>query len=205
MAKVGRASFSEVIAISTFELYDLKELEKPIIESSSDDQIQKLIDQRMELHSLVNKVVEDKISQREALHKLMMSKLNEVLVEHKNTSQHIVPVTTEIKNPIDLQEKDIVKKEKIKKGSPLKDFLERKKKPKEYHVEISKSETVNCPDCFHTIYGEGVFSGCICLGEDQNKKLWIKKNYNGIQVKFSKSWDPENIEMLLETLRKARK
>lgn len=189
-----------IIVLSTFELYDMEELAKPV-KNDVDSKIQKLIDDRMELHSLVNKVVEEKISQREALHKLMMSKLNEVL----NSPPQVLPAPV-ITAPIELKPEDIVKKEATpKKGSPLKNFLERKKKSKEYHVEISKSEAISCPDCSQVIYGKGIFSGCLCLGQDQNKKLWIKKNNDGIQIKFSKSWDPENIEMLLETLRKARK
>lgn len=193
-----------IIILSTFELYDVENLSKPETHSEAAAGIQKLIDERMELHSLVSRVVEDKISQREAVHKLMMSKLNEVL----NPPIVAVPEVRrpiDVKNPIEVKAEDIVKKELSKKGSPLKDFLDRKKKPKEYHVEISKSEAVSCPDCNQTIYGKGIFSGCLCFGQDQNKKLWIKKNADGIQIKFSKSWDPENIEMLLETLRKANR
>jgi hypothetical protein len=39
------------------------------------------------------------------------------------------------------------------------------------------------------------------MGQDQNRKIWIKKSEDGIQIKFSRGWDPENAEMLLETLR----
>ena len=104
------------------------------------------------------------------------------------------------KKPIDVGISDIVKKEKSK-GSPLKGFLDRKK-PKEYSVKIEKSETVNCPDCGQAIFGgSSGFSGCICFGEDQHRKIWMKKSDDGLKIKFSRGWDPENIELLLETLR----
>jgi hypothetical protein len=91
-----------------------------------------------------------------------------------------------------------------KKGSPLKDFVERKKKPKEYHVELTKSEKVDCDSCGQMIFGNGMFSCCLCFGQDQHKKIWLKKTEDGIEIKFSRSWDSENIEMLLETLRSNR-
>jgi hypothetical protein len=90
-----------------------------------------------------------------------------------------------------------------KKGSPLKDFIARKKKPKEYRVEMTKSETINCPDCGQAIFGEvSGYSGCICFGQDQHRKIWLKKTENGVQLRFSRGWDEDNIEQLLETLRK---
>jgi hypothetical protein len=90
-----------------------------------------------------------------------------------------------------------------KKELPLKKFLDRKKKPKEYHVEMTKSETVDCQDCGQTIFGSGGFSGCICYGQDQHRKIWIKKSDDVIQLRFSRGWDEDNIEQLLETLRKS--
>jgi len=89
-----------------------------------------------------------------------------------------------------------------KKGSPLKEFIERKKKPKQYHVEMMKSEAVDCDSCGQTIFGNLTYSGCLCMGQDQNRKLWIKKAEDGIQIRFSRGWSIENIEMLIETLRR---
>jgi hypothetical protein len=88
-----------------------------------------------------------------------------------------------------------------KKGSPLKDFVERRKKPKEYHVELTKSEKVDCDSCGQMIFGASGYSGCLCFGQDQHKKIWLKKTEDGIQIRFSRGWDEQNIEMLLETLR----
>jgi hypothetical protein len=184
-----------IILLSTFELYDVEkinELQNPIGNEDIDRKVQKLIDERMELHSLVGRVVEDKLSQREAIHKLMMTKLSEAL----KTPPPPIP-----EKAIEVKLEDIAKKENDKKGSPLKAFLSRKNKPKEYHVEMTKSEKVDCDSCGQTIFGNGMFSGCICFGQDQHKKIWIKKSEDGIQLKFSRSWDEQNIEMLLETLR----
>jgi len=89
-----------------------------------------------------------------------------------------------------------------KKGSPLKDFLSRRKnKLKEYHVQITKSEVVDCDSCGQRIFGEGGYSGCLCMGADKDRKIWIKKSDDGVQLRFSKEWDAENIDMLLQALR----
>ena len=200
-----------IIILSTFELYDVEELAVP---PKHDDlvaqKVQKLIDERMELHSLVSKVVEDKMSQREAMHKLVMDKLGESLKAEE--SQHLapssphLPVSSQQVTPIDLKPKDIVKKEEsAKKGSPLKDFMARKKnKPKKYFVEMAKSETVECDSCGQKIFGEGSFSGCICFGENMGSKIWIKKSEEGFEFKFSRNWTADNVELLLETLRKGK-
>ena len=229
-----------LILLSTFELYDLEELSAPRKESDDiDKKVQRLIDERMELHSLVSKVVEDRMSQRDALHKLMMVKLNEALQkEHKKNADiaevrkiqeqstpqsdpyfrgmtNGIEVANSIANekepkfveqpkPIEVKPSDMAKKEAAKKGSPLKGFLDRKKsKAKVYNLEMSKSETVNCPDCNQVIFGSSGYSGCICYGQDQHRKIWIKKSEDGVQLRFSRGWDEDNISQLLETLRKS--
>ena len=194
-----------IILLSTFELYDLEELSKPYNSpyghtgdnENIDRKVQKLIDERMELHSLVSKVVEDKLAQREAIHKMMMAKLNEAMKPIEP------PAPTPV--PLEIKPEDIAKKEAApKKGSPLKEFIARKKKPKEHHIEMTKSETVDCDSCGNKIFGGETFSGCICYGENQNSKVFIKKNDNGdISLKFSRNWSIDNIEMLLETLRRS--
>jgi len=192
-----------VILLSTFELYDLEELNKPHEEIRSNDDIdkrvQKLIDERMELHSLVSKVVEEKMAQREAIHKLMMGKLNEVL---SAPTPPVPPMP--ISKPLEIKPADVIKKESVKKELPLKKFLDRKKKATEYSVKMEKSDTVDCDSCGQVIFGNSAFSSCLCFGENMGSKIWIKKTEDGIQLKFSRSWTPDNIEMLLETLR-ARK
>ena len=49
-----------------------------------------------------------------------------------------------------------------------------------------------------------VFAGCICYGDDMDKKIYMSKSEKGVKVRFGKGWDPENIEMLLEVLRSKR-
>jgi hypothetical protein len=196
-----------IILLSTFELYDMEELATP---QKDDDivarKVQKLIDERMELHSLVSRVVEDKMAQREAIHKIMMAKLNDAIATKSASIPSIATQSPNIvtipQKPLDLKNEDIVKKEAaLKKGSPLKDFLDRKKKPKEHHVEMTKSEVVDCDSCGQTIFGDGGFSGCLCFGQDMGRKIWIKKSDNDVQLRFSRGWSEDNIEMLLETLR----
>jgi hypothetical protein len=89
-----------------------------------------------------------------------------------------------------------------KKKRPLTEFLEKAKKKHEYSVVMTKGEQVHCPDCGKNIFDGKAFSGCVCLGDDMERKVFIKKNEDGINVRFSKGWDEENIEMLLEVLRK---
>jgi hypothetical protein len=196
-----------IIILSTFELYDLDELSKPTEQSEdTESKVQKLIDERMEFHSLINRVVEDKMAQREAIHKIVMNKLSEAILPKPAEVAPPSPIMSPpspVISPIEVKPEHMIKKEPpARKGSPLKEFLERKKKPKEYRVEIAKSETVNCPDCGQTIYGAvSGFSACICYGDDQHRKIWLKKTDDGVSLRFSKKWSAENIEMLLQTLR----
>lgn len=190
-----------IILLSTFELYDMEALSKPHKhEDDLDRKVQKLIDERMELHSLVTRVVEDKMAQREAIHKLMMAKLSAALNQPPSPPPAHMPGEMP---PLNIKPEDISKKEASpRKGSPLKEFIANsKKKPKEYHVEMTKSEVVDCQDCHQTIFGESGYSGCLCMGQDQYRKIWLKKTEDGVTIRFSRGWDEQNIEMLLETLR----
>jgi hypothetical protein len=209
-----------IILLSTFELYDMEELSGqesgqsvpinvPI--DDTDSKVQKLIDERMELHSLVGRVVENKLAEREAIHKLMMDKLSEAFKKHafpvapqanRSETPNSMPLPV---GPIEVKAADITKKEdapeEAKKGSPLKGFLERKNKPKEYFVQ--KCESRDCPDCGKNIFNSLGYSGCLCFAENQNSKIFIRKNEKDeLSISFSKHWSPENIEMLLETLRR---
>src|ERR1041385_4842223 len=47
----------------------------------------------MELHSLVQRVVENKMSEREAIHKMMMDRLTEALQKEKKKAEQISDVT----------------------------------------------------------------------------------------------------------------
>lgn len=93
----------------------------------------------------------------------------------------------------------------VKKESPLKSFLAKKesKKPKnEFEFKLVKGETIECPDCKKNIFDGKLYSGCICLGDDSERKVFIKKSDDKYSIRFSKGWDAENIEMLLDVLRK---
>jgi hypothetical protein len=87
----------------------------------------------------------------------------------------------------------------------LKSFVNRRKP--EFKVEIAKNESVQCPDCGMCVFAQSGFSGCVCLGDDRNAKIYIRKTETGVAFSFPKSWDQENIELLLATLRdkKARR
>jgi DUF4097 and DUF4098 domain-containing protein YvlB len=88
-----------------------------------------------------------------------------------------------------------------KRKRPLAEFLEKRHK-KEFSVQMAKGEEFSCPDCRKNIFNGNVFSGCICLGQDMNRKVFIKKSEGGVKVRFSRGWDQENIEMLLEVLQR---
>ena len=191
-----------IILLSTFELYDMEELDKPSKNDEAGDKIQKLIDERMELHSLVGKVVEEKISQREALHRLMMDKLKTALEAKKEPEPIMPPVPAQVPHgSLDVKAKDIVKKEEVKRELPLKKFLDKRKNRREHHVEILKSESVGCPDCGQIIFGNSGYSGCICFGSDRDHKIWVRKSEEGVALKFSRGWDSENIKLFLDLLR----
>jgi hypothetical protein len=91
---------------------------------------------------------------------------------------------------------------KPKKVSPLKNFLEKKKlKKNEFHFHVLKSE-ISCPDCGQDLIKSSIYHGCICLGSDADSKVYIKKSEaGGVNIRFGKSWDQENISMLLEILK----
>lgn len=84
------------------------------------------------------------------------------------------------------------------KGSPVKEFLDKRKK--EFSVHIAKGELVNCTDCGKEIFDGNTIHPCICYGN--SGKIFLKKTEDGIKVRFSKNWDFDNIEMLLDLLRK---
>lgn len=191
-----------IILLSTFELYDMAEFDKEHKhEPSAEEAIQKLIDQRLQERDLIEKVIDQKLSQRGAIHRLIMSKLTDAIHDRKSVSTPM-PAPIPLPSPVvslEVKPQDIVKKEKTTKGSPLKQFLERKK-PKEWNIKMEKSETVNCPDCQQVIFNEIGYSGCVCMGENMNSQIWIKKTESGVKVSFSRQWDPENMEMLLKIL-----
>ena len=195
-----------LVIMSAFELYDtdhLLEQPKNEISDATSDAIQKIIDERLALHDLVGKVVDKKLSQRDAIQQLVLAKLSEV-AKPKPIS---IPHHIEVPNSMINKQESIPVESKPKKHSPLKDFLDgRQKKIKkaEYPIQMAKGENVHCPDCGKNIFDGNAFSGCICYGDDMDKKIYIKKSEEGVKVRFGRGWDPENIEMFLEVLRRKR-
>lgn len=176
-----------LVVMSAFELYEVEELTKEPhvgVFEETEHLVQKLIDERLQLHDLINKVVDHKLMQKEAVQQIVLSKL-----------------TDAIHTPNKETKKSEAAAEK-KKVSPLKSFLERKKNKGGFSIEMAKGESVHCPDCKKNIFDGSLFSGCICLGDDMARKVFIKKTETGINVRFGRGWDAENIEMLLDVLRK---
>lgn len=196
-----------LVLMSTFELYSVDDLDKKSASSEDiDSKVQKLIDERLALHDLIERVVDKKLMQKDAVNSLVLRKLTEELEKEKaskpNESKEDSPIEI-IEKASELNEsKEDFPIEIPKKGSPVKEFLQKRQSKKEFSFQMAKGESVNCPDCNKEIFNKTGFSGCICYGPDMDKKVFIKKTENGIKVSFPKSWDIENIEMLLEVLQK---
>lgn len=212
-----------LVIMSAFELYDVESLtEEPkhAIPEPTLAMVQRMIDDCLMMHSLIDKVKENKISERDAIQQLMLAKLSEQLpasekpkadphkdarIDHGSDKKIIAENIIHIA-PSDNAKVNVVVKTK-KKISPLKEFLDNRQKKlhkNEYFVSMNKAEEVQCPDCGQHVFKNEVFSGCVCFGDDMDKKVYIAKSEDGMKVRFGKGWDPENIEMLLEVLRRKR-
>ena len=218
-----------LVIMSALELYDVNQLGQPSpeIRAPAEVQVQKMIEDRMSIHALVNEVVDKKISERDAMKQMFLMRLTEELGKAKAEAQKIRDDINNISsiakdsagdedyligmaNGVEVA-KAIVNKtapefiEPKKKGSPLKKFIEDRKnklKKNEFAVKMVKGECVNCEDCGKNIFDGTAFAGCVCLGDDMSRKVFIKKTEEGIKIRFGRGWDKENIEMLLETLRR---
>jgi hypothetical protein len=181
-----------LVLLSILELYNIEDLDKEHnIDHDQEARIQKIVEDRLQLFSLVNQVVDGKLLQRDAVQQLLMSKLNEMTQEHKQIKEEHKEIKEEAKPTIVVLTP--------KKKSPLSDFIERRKKKKEHFVDMTKGEARECPDCGKTIFNDSGFSACICYGDVG--KVYLKKTEGGFKVSFGRKWDAENIEMLLEVLR----
>lgn len=184
-----------LVIMSAFELYDTSKLVEQPQNAPAEDitkKVQHLIDERLALHDLISKVVDKKLMEKDAIKQLILAKITEFMPK------------SEPNESAKLEEPKKEEPAKKRKESPLKSFLEKKKnkhKPAEFSIEMAKGEQVSCPDCGKNIFDGQAFSGCICLGDDREKKIYVKKTEEGIKIRFGKSWDKENIEMLLEVLR----
>lgn len=201
-----------LVIMSAFELYNPEELEEEPKEIPADtyDRIQKLIDERLALNDLVGRVVDKKLSERDAIQQLILAKVNDSIKpnkqeEHKPLDSKFIPQKLNKKNDNFDKIYSTPIEHLNKKNFPLKDFLEKRKNKlhkNEYKVELVKGELVHCPDCGKNIFDGKIFSNCICFGDDRDKKLYLKKHENGYKIRFGRGWDIENIDMLLDILRK---
>lgn len=187
-----------LILMTSLELYEVEELkEARQVEKQSFDvnKLQEMIDDRLRLHSLICRVVDQKMAQRDAVEILVKEKLAQALKEQEAKEEE----PEEIEEDIEEQAPEPTKSDK------LKQYLEAQKKRRE-EFEIEKTESIHCPDCGTDLYDGGRnLNLCICYGEDWNKSIKMVKNEGNIRMKFPKSMDAENIEMLLQTLKQINK
>jgi hypothetical protein len=198
-----------LILMSTFELYDMDDLGKIRNEKTEDDKIDKLqdiIDERLKLNALVRSVVDQRISEREAIQQIVNDRLSEQFEyedEEEEEESFEEPLHSEEEDSVEILEdsKEDIMDSQAKK-SKLKEFLDNREKKRQEQVELDKSE-IGCPDCGTNLYkGEGHFKLCICYGENYNKEIKIKKTQDGkFDFKFPKSFDTDNVEMLLEAIK----
>ena len=213
-----------VIIMTTFELYDLKDL--PVQDESKQDNIdklQKLIDERLYLRNLISMVLEEKLSQKEAIERFMSQKIGNMF--------HILPPKEEVSQEEEEEEIDEEDSEEIEqselsdedeiqgnltedevkeikvdikkdKKNKLKEFLESRKEHTK-KVQIKKEELV-CGDCGSKIEKtEKSIKPCICFGALIDNYVKIKKNEgNFYTIKFPKQFDSENIKMFVSILKK---
>jgi len=180
-----------MLLMTSFELYDFNDLEEKKETAPQPDtcKMQELIDERLKIYDLINSVVSNKMEVREAREQFINEKLNRIIAQ------------------LEVQ-KTMEDNANQKKDLKLKRFLEAKAKPeqKEFEISFEKSEKAICGDCGSSLFDSaGWKSGCICSGDDRNKKVWLKKTEGGVKLKFSKGWDEENVQMLLQSLKKVRK
>ncbi len=171
-----------LVLLSTFELYDLENLEeavKPVKQEEAPEHfnkindLQQIINERLLLHELVDRVVSDKMRQRDAVQSMVSYRLNN-MVFGKSAS----PTDTENKkqeladNPVDYK----------------KDFVVEK---------FNKSE-IKCNNCKQKIFKSGIYTGCQCTS---NNKVYLSKSEGKVKVRFSKDWEIEDIKEFLNKLK----
>lgn len=181
-----------LVLMSTFELYDLNEIKNAKTKESEIfdiEKLQEIIDERLRLHSLVARVVDKKIAQRDAVEVLIKERLQQLISEKKPTEPVVV----------------LAESDKKTSSEKLKNFLKQSQQKKQ-EISIQKTEYIGCSDCGSVLYDNGKkMTLCICYGEDWNKEINIKKSENSIKMKFPKNIDPDNIQMLLNTLKNINK
>ena len=205
-----------VIIMTTFELYDLKDL--PVQDESKKDDIdklQKLIDERLYLRNLISMVLEEKLSQKEAIERFMSQKIGNMFhilppkqveeesIEEQEEIEQSEMSEDEVSGELAEEEVEDIKVDiKKDKKSKLKEFLENRKEHTK-KVEIKKEELV-CGDCGSKIEKtEKVLKPCVCFGALIDSHIKIKKSEGSVYtIKFPKDFDSENISMFVRILKK---
>lgn len=211
-----------LVIMSTYELYDketnTQDLKNPDIDY---DKVQRIIDERIRMQSLVEEVVNKKMSERDAIQQLIVQKINDYLRTSESVKQTILePEAKELESSEHMEEmdeephmddaddididKEVVEEMedgKEEKKNKLKEFLNKKVKKTE-SVYFSKSE-ISCPYCASKIYkGEDSIELCLCYGQSYGQEIKIKKSGEGYTFKLPKQFDIENAEMLLKSIKK---
>lgn len=178
-----------LILLTSLELYSeelLEEIkENKATEKDNDrlDSLQDIIDERLSLNSLVNDVIDQRISQREAINTIIGSRLNRHLLNINSNGSDMIS----------------------DKKSKLRQFLYNREKKRDSVIDSFDKSEIDCPDCKETLYKseyKNTIKLCICYGTDMNKYIKFSKNEDGmVKFKFPKSFDIENIEMLLDAFK----
>jgi len=160
----------------------------------------------MRLHCLIKDVVDHRISERDAIKQLIAEKISEQFNEIEESEDE----EYEEEDDFSLEMSDDETEESgegimdnLTKKSKLKEFLESREKKRTEKVHLDKSEKIDCPDCNTDLYkGENHIKLCLCYGEHFNKEIKVKKTEDGrYKFNFPKSFDTDNVEMLLEAIK----
>lgn len=172
-----------LIILSTFELYDVEDLDKiPEHEDKQkENDLMNIINERFQLQSLIKEVIDENMKERDAIQMLLLERVKEAITP---------------KDEFSMNEK------KLK----LKEFLESRRKTTLNESAIEKHD-LDCLDCTGNLYktGDKHITCCLCFGEFYNKSIPFKKKEGKVEFKFPKNFDVENIEMLLDTIKNNKK
>lgn len=168
-----------LVLMTVFELYTLDESTRQIRNEEQEyfhvDKLKKLIDERLQLHFMVQQIVDQKLAQKELARMLIAQKV-----------AHAIQVP-KVEN----------------KSEKLKRFLEERKNKQSFSVNAEQE--IFCPDCGeHLNKNQKHLSLCICYGEDWGANLEIKKFEKFDNIVLSGNINPENKLLLIQTLKKYR-
>ncbi len=177
-----------LVILTAFELYDISILnDKAHSTQASEADIESIVERKLNERDRIEKIVEDKISKRNFVEKLILTQIEQRLFQKPSKELAVTPPSS----PSTKDEKKTLKR-----------FLDSVKQKRAFEIKIEKSETISCPDCLQSIFQNNIYSGCVCFGNDMSSKVFVHKAEGKTFVSFSKNWDIENIEMLVDLLHK---